>query len=163
MERLTYWCEDGRGVGKWFVAIDSEGGEDYGPHIDRLAAYEKTGLEPEEIAKIREDVENGYLKSTARRYGIPVDRLRELARADREGRVVVLPFRLHSTLFDASNEARPKLMEDFRLSATWTQCGIVFSAPWNIFLEDVDRGYINRVSEEAEAALKGEDHEADPV
>lgn len=91
MERLTYWCEDGRGVGKWFVAIDSEGGEDYGPHIDRLAAYEKTGLEPEEIAKIREDVENGYLKSTARRYGIPVDRLRELAKADREGRVVVLP------------------------------------------------------------------------
>lgn len=91
MERLTYWCEDGRGVGKWFVAIDSEGGEDYGPHIDRLAAYEKTGLEPEEIAKIREDVENGYLKSTARRYGIPVDRLRDLAKADREGRVVVLP------------------------------------------------------------------------
>lgn len=91
MERLTYWCEDGRGVGKWFVAIDSEGGEDYGPHIDRLAAYEKTGLEPEEIAKIREDVENGYLKSTARRYGIPVDRLRELAKADREGRCVVLP------------------------------------------------------------------------
>lgn len=58
---------------------------------NRLAAYEDTGLEPEEIAKIREDVENGYLKSTARRYGIPVDRLRELAKADREGRVVVLP------------------------------------------------------------------------
>ena len=59
--------------------------------LDRLAAYEDTGLEPEEIAKIREDVENGYLKSTARRYGIPVDRLRELAKADREGRCVVLP------------------------------------------------------------------------
>lgn len=58
---------------------------------NRLAAYEDTGLEPEEIAKIREDVETGYLKSTARRYGIPVDRLRELAQADREGRVVVLP------------------------------------------------------------------------
>ena len=58
---------------------------------NRLAAYEDTGLEPEEIAKIREDVETGYLKSTARRYGIPVDRLRELAKADREGRVVVLP------------------------------------------------------------------------
>ena len=35
--------------------------------ILRLAAYENTGLEPEEISKIREDVENGYLKSTARR------------------------------------------------------------------------------------------------
>ena len=54
-----------------------------GDYIDRLAAYEDTGLEPEEIAKIREDVENRYLKSTARRYGISVDRLRELAEADR--------------------------------------------------------------------------------
>ena len=64
-------------------------GDEY--DLDRLAAYEDTGLEPEEIAKIREDVETGYLKSTARRYGIPVDRLRELAKADREGRGVVLP------------------------------------------------------------------------
>ena len=29
-----------------------------GNAIDRLAVYEDTGLEPEEIAKIREDVEN---------------------------------------------------------------------------------------------------------
>lgn len=55
----------------------------------RLAAYENTGLEPEEIVKIREDIENGYMKSTARRYGVPIDRLRELAKADREGRCVV--------------------------------------------------------------------------
>lgn len=34
--------------------------------IDRLAAYEDTGLEPEEIVKIRKDIENGYMKSTAR-------------------------------------------------------------------------------------------------
>lgn len=61
-----------------------------GQDIDRLAAYEDTGLEPEEVAKIREDVENGYMKSTARRYGISVARLRELAQADREGRCVVL-------------------------------------------------------------------------
>ena len=53
----------------------------------RLAAYENTGLEPEEIVKIREDIENGYMKSTARRYGVPVDRLRELAEADREDAV----------------------------------------------------------------------------
>ena len=58
--------------------------------IDRLAAYEDTGLEPEEISKIREDVEDGVLKSTARRYGISVDRLRELAQADREGRIEII-------------------------------------------------------------------------
>lgn len=63
---------------------------EYLPLIDcanKCSAYEDTGLEPEEISKIREDVENGYLKSTARRYGIPVDRLRELAEADREGKI----------------------------------------------------------------------------
>lgn len=56
-----------------------------------LKRYEDTFLTPEEITKIRADVENGYLKSTARRYGVPVDRLRELAQADRDGRCVVLP------------------------------------------------------------------------
>ena len=63
-----------------------------GDDVDRLAAYEDTGLEPEEIAKIKQDVEDGYMKSTARRYGIDVSRLRELAQADREGRVVVQRF-----------------------------------------------------------------------
>ena len=82
MERLTYWSG---GYDCWSY---------HGPSGDaakRLAAYEDTGLEPEEIAKIKQDVEDGYMKSTARRYGIDVSRLRELAQADREGRVVVLP------------------------------------------------------------------------
>lgn len=67
--------------------------------ILRLAAYENTGLEPEEISKIREDVENGYLKSTARRYGVSVDRLRELAEADRDGRCVVLPCKVEDDVY----------------------------------------------------------------
>ena len=62
-----------------------------GNAIDRLAAYEETGLEPEEIEKIAADVESGFFHAAARRYGIPVDRLRELAKADRDGRCVVLP------------------------------------------------------------------------
>ena len=66
----------------------------------RLAAYENTGLEPEEIVKIREDIENGYMKSTARRYGVPVDRLRELAEADREGRCVVLPCKVGDVVYE---------------------------------------------------------------
>lgn len=58
--------------------------------IDRLAAYEDTGLEPGEIERIKQDVEEGCLKSTARRYGIDVSRLRELAQADREGRIEII-------------------------------------------------------------------------
>ena len=65
----------------------------------RLAAYEDAGLGPEEIVKICEDIENGYMKSTARRYGVPVDRLRELVEADREGRCVVLPCKRDDVLW----------------------------------------------------------------
>ena len=50
----------------------------------RLAAYEDTGLEPETISKIRDIVLD---------ISGNLDRLRELAQADREGRCVVLPFK----------------------------------------------------------------------
>lgn len=50
MERLTYWCDDGQGGGEWRVNI--YGREESGPHVDRLAAYEETGVEPEEIAAL---------------------------------------------------------------------------------------------------------------
>lgn len=56
MERLTYWCDNWHGGGKWFVAIDAEGEEDYGPHVDRLAAYEETGLEPGELEQTGSDI-----------------------------------------------------------------------------------------------------------
>lgn len=94
MERLTYWCDNGHGGGKWFVAIDAEGGEDYGPHVDRLAAYEETGLEPGEIEQLKGEVFGLRLdKQELEQYRAlgPIDRLRELAQADREKRIIVVP------------------------------------------------------------------------
>lgn len=82
MERLTYWCDNGHGGGKWFVAIDAEGGEDYGPHVDRLAAYEEAGLEPEDFK--RAFSEDTILKLAGQALGITPDRLRELAQADKD-------------------------------------------------------------------------------
>ena len=57
--------------------------------LDRLAAYEKTGLEPEDFK--RAFTEDALLKLTGQLLGVTPDRLRELAQADREGRCVVLP------------------------------------------------------------------------
>lgn len=85
MERLTYWCDNGHGGGKWFVAIDAEGGEDYGPHVDRLAAYEETGLEPEDFK--RAFSEDTILKLAGQALGITPDRLRELVRTDKDGKI----------------------------------------------------------------------------
>ena len=86
MERLTYWCDNGHGGGKWFVAIDAEGGEDYGPHVDRLAAYEETGLEPEDLKRAFN--EDDVLKLAGQALGITPERLRELAQAHKENRVL---------------------------------------------------------------------------
>lgn len=85
MERLTYWCDNWHGGGKWFVAIDAEGGEDYGPHVDRLAAYEETGLEPEDFK--RAFSEDTILKLAGQALGITPDRLRELAQTDKDGKI----------------------------------------------------------------------------
>ena len=62
-----------------------------GNAIDRLAAYEDTGLEPEEIKSLQaEYAVNLKVLESYRNLG-SVDRLRELAQADRDGRCVVLP------------------------------------------------------------------------
>lgn len=99
MERLTYWCPNGQGGGEWRVNID--GREERGLHVDRLAAYEDTGLEPEEVLPKEyagEIMKSMILLKEYQKLG-PIDRLRELAQADREGRCVVLPAKLDQTIY----------------------------------------------------------------
>ena len=58
---------------------------------DRLAAYEDTGLEPEDLKRAFN--EDGVLKLAGQALGITPERLRELVQADNEGLCVVLPFK----------------------------------------------------------------------
>ena len=81
MERLT----EKREGGAWPRKIWSS--ETIAECLDRLAAYEDTGLEPEEIEKAMDIVKSAV--SAFEDFG--VDRLAELAQADRDGRCVVLP------------------------------------------------------------------------
>lgn len=62
---------------------------------DRLAAYEDTSLEPEEIEKAMDIVKSAV--SAFEDFG--VDRLAELAQADREGRCVVLPCKVEDDVY----------------------------------------------------------------
>lgn len=105
MERLTYF--DG---GKWRLKI---GDTEYsGKAIDRLAAYEDTGLEPEIIEEIYKEW-SYYLNFVGKRNTIEdavddiydegkvdYDRLHELAQADREGRCVVLPCKIGNIVYE---------------------------------------------------------------
>ena len=59
-----------------------------GDDVDRLAAYENTGMEPEDFK--RAFTEDALLKLTGQLLGVTPDRLRELVQADREGQCVAL-------------------------------------------------------------------------
>lgn len=67
-----------------------------GEAVDRLAAYEETGLEPEQIRTVLDDAAREFAEYDAM---APKDRLRELAQADREGRCVVLPVKPDQTIY----------------------------------------------------------------
>ena len=68
----------------------------------RLAAYEDTGLEPKRCAEFaRADAEGRYIvMRDAKQEGVA--RLRELAEADKDGRVEVLPCKVGDVLYRAS-------------------------------------------------------------
>ena len=156
MERLTYWCDNGHGDGKWFVAIDAEGGEDYGPHVDRLAAYEETGLEPVEIEQLKGEVFGLRLDKQELSALGPIDRLRELAQADREGRCVVLPAKLDQTIYqwrkgdDCPSVSR---LDGVQINAD----GEITYPIWNGYLIPEDFGKtVFFTRGEAEAALRRE-------
>ena len=64
---------------------------------ERLAAYEDIGLTLEEIkAPFTEDTMTNL---AAQALGVEADRLRELAEADKDGRVVVLPCKVGDTVY----------------------------------------------------------------
>lgn len=107
MKRYTYF--DG---GKWRLKIgDTEYSGDW---VDRLAAYEETGLDPEELEeKQNEAYDLGY-QSCLNYKGLrwdeaeelqryreigSINRIRELAQAEKEGRLVVLPCSIGDPVF----------------------------------------------------------------
>ena len=65
--------------------------------LGRLVEYEDTGLTPEEIkAPFTEDT---MINLAAQALGVEPSRLRELAEADKDGRVVVLPCKVGDTVY----------------------------------------------------------------
>lgn len=80
--------------------------------------------------------------------------LEELAEADRDGRLVVLPFTSGRTLLCKENIDSPRLMKDVELAIRYcSSCGIVFHMGYNVFCDLVKHGRITAVSEEAEKVL----------
>lgn len=71
--------------------LDFEGFNRVTEALNRLAAYEDTGLEPEECAKYAQAEKEGRYIVLKEPRSAGVHRLEEIARADIEGRLLVLP------------------------------------------------------------------------
>ena len=102
MERYTYFDS-----GKFRLKIDDT--EYSGDWVDRLAAYEETRLEPEDMKKAFN--EDATLKLAGQALGMSPDRLRELAQAEKTWRLVVLPCDVGDKLYDVTlGEVREKIV-----------------------------------------------------
>ena len=120
----------------------------------RLAAYEDTGLEPESVEALKLSMMGKAISEIAEFNGLSIDRLRELAEADKDGRVVVLPVGTGGAMLDTSYPENPRLIKRLHFAVAYVSKGIVFHKPYNIFLENIAAGYISPLSKEAEKALE---------
>lgn len=124
---------------------------------DLLAAYEDTGMTPEEIDMDHEAAET--LRQLCR--GCDLDRLEKLAEADKDGRVVVPPCKVGDRLYEVTGrktisvyKVKAIRVELFGLFIEWD---IVEGFVWQS-LSGINAGEIGKTvfftREEAEKALK---------
>ena len=135
MERLTYRDKDG------FPMMKKRGGFKQGG-VERLAAYEDTGLEPEEIRAMRHTLDE---------YHKVVDLL---IRAQADGRLVVLPCKVGDKLYRVFAgeifEHRVGSMKYFAIQEKWD----IETYPFCPYVESSIGKTIFLTREEAKAALE---------
>ena len=93
MERMTFLNGDDIPVVNNDNCYEEQSEHYCGPAIDRLAAYEDTGLEPEICAEYKKFEDEAIGK------GVPFSRIVELMEADKEGRLVVIPCKVGDTVY----------------------------------------------------------------
>lgn len=92
MERLTYFKD-----GYW--RVNFSGVQYQADFVDRLAAYEDTGLEPEAVETVKLALAAKHMVDLETLNNTPISRLVELAEADKDGRVLILPCKVGDTVW----------------------------------------------------------------
>ena len=117
----------------------------------RLAAYEDTERTPEEIDMDHEAAEQ--LRHLCRNCDI--DRLEELAEADKEGRLFLLPLEPGRSMLCQEHFERPWVMKNVAPCVQYQSSGgIVFYMGYDVFRSLVERGKITPLSPEGEKTLE---------
>lgn len=103
--------------------------------VERLAAYEDTGLEPESVEALKLSMMGKAIAEIKEFNGLPVDRLRELAEADKAGRLVVLPCKVGDTVYEVTSR---KTISEYRVKAIRIELFCTF-IEWDIVAGFVDK------------------------
>lgn len=122
----------------------------------RLAAYEDTRLTPERCAEFaRADAEGRYIiMRDAEQEGVA--RLRELAEADKEGRLFLLLLEPGRPMLCQEYFERPWVMKNVTLCVQYkSSAGIIFYMGYDVFRGLVECGRITPLSQEGEETLEG--------
>lgn len=124
----------------------------------RLAAYEDTRLTPERCAEFaRADAEGRciIMRDTEQEQE-GVARLRELAEADEDGRLFLLPMEPGRSMLCQEYFERPWVMKNVTLCVQYkSSAGIIFYMGYDVFRGLVERGRITPLSQEGEEMLEG--------
>lgn len=113
--------------------------------IDRLAAYEDTGLEPEDIKAMYETVSN---------VSTPLWKIKELSDADKDDRLIVLPCKVGDTVWRIVGPKGHKIVRPRKLLAVT----VYYTGEMVIHTDGADNTLgvsVFLTREEAEAALGG--------
>lgn len=123
----------------------------------RLAAYEDTGLEPESVEALKLSMMGKAISEITEFEGLPIDRLRELAEADKDGRVVIPPCKIGDKLYRVFAgeifEHRVGSMKYFAIQGQWD----IETYPFCPYVESSIGKTIFLTREEAEARIGGDE------
>lgn len=125
--------------------------------MDRLAAYEDTRLTPERCAEFaRADAEGRcIIMRDAEQEQEGVARLRELAEADKEGRLFLLPTEPGRPMLCQEYFERPWVMKNVTLCVQYqSSAGIIFYMGYYTFSRLVENGRITPLLPEGEKTLE---------
>ena len=118
--------------------------------VERLAAYEDTGLEPEQCENAKVIIESAFSDDTSNS-----ERIRELLKADKDGRLVVLPCKAGDGLWTFCNHPSEQVYSftvtdistlNGRTMLNTSRCGVIDA-------RDVGKT-VFRTREEAKKALE---------
>lgn len=139
MERLTYFKN-----GHWRLNFD---GRQYNARfVDRLAAYENTGLMPGEVTELQALLQGCESKKSAEWV-----RLQELAEADKERRVMVLPCKVGDAVWCVTRAGIKELAITSFEKNRYGDYAVAYGAAFRI--EDFGKDVFT-TREEAEEKLK---------